>query len=103
MRRNLREIRFVALLFLMLSICLSHGVTEHPFWANQIIEHAVMPWKCMNEFYRVLRPGGFAFVAVPSSIEIHANKYPDNYRYFPTGLQYGPQELNREIHMLGRV
>lgn len=53
--------------------------------SGQCLEHVEFPWLTMAEMFRVMRPGGWLCVIVPSNGPEH--RYPiDCYRYFPDGL-----------------
>lgn len=52
---------------------------------TEVIEHLTHPTKCVDEMYRILMPGGKAFVSVPFLFPIHADPY-DYQRYTGDGL-----------------
>lgn len=53
--------------------------------SGQCLEHVEYPWLTMQEMFRVMNPGGWLCVVVPSNGPEH--RYPlDCYRYFPDGL-----------------
>ena len=52
----------------------------------EVLEHIKDPRQCCNEIWRVLKPGGAAFISVPFLFPIHAD--PDDYqRFTPSGLK----------------
>lgn len=52
----------------------------------EVLEHIKDPRQCCNEIWRVLKPGGVAFISVPFLFPIHAD--PDDYqRFTPSGLR----------------
>jgi len=54
---------------------------------TQVLEHVHWPLDIVTEIHRVLRPGGVAFVSVPSIFPTHGGPY-DNWRFMPGGLRY---------------
>lgn len=55
-----------------------------------VLEHVENPLKAMNEIYRVLKPGGYAFIYVPFLYYYHPLKgyYKDFYRFTYDGIEY---------------
>lgn len=51
-----------------------------------VLEHTRIPWVCVQEFYRVLKPGGTAVVCTPFLQPEHAVPH-DFYRYTVYGLR----------------
>lgn len=39
--------------------------------STQVLEHIKDPQKAINEFYRILKPGGCCLITVPQSSELH--------------------------------
>lgn len=73
-----------------LEVCESLPFADGEFdqvWSNQVLEHTVKPWKCLQEMNRVLKTGGVVINAAPAFYPIHTNTYPDNYRYNPEGMK----------------
>lgn len=56
-------------------------------WMSMVLEHTIAPWRCFEELYRTLKPGGVAVVTAPVTYHLHATHYPDNFRYLPGGLE----------------
>ena len=54
----------------------------------QVLEHVKRPRDVVDEFYRVLKPGGKLYITVPSIMGIH--QAPQNYYNF---LKYGLEEI----------
>lgn len=53
--------------------------------STQMLEHVKYPEKCVQEMYRVLKPGGYAIITAPQWNELHAE--PNDYwRYTKYGL-----------------
>jgi len=55
---------------------------------SQVLEHVKRPRDVVEEFYRVLKPGGKLYITVPSIMGIH--QAPHNYYNF---LKYGLEEI----------
>ncbi len=52
----------------------------------EVLEHIVDPRQCCSEIWRVLKPGGIAFISAPFLFPIHAD--PQDYqRFTPSGLK----------------
>jgi SAM-dependent methyltransferase len=43
--------------------------------AQAVLEHVVDPWRCVEEFHRVLRPGGLVFAETPFMQQVHGGRY----------------------------
>mgnify|MGYP001594880018 CR=1 FL=1 len=56
--------------------------------STQVLEHVKNPRKTIEEFYRVLKPGGYCLITVPQMNEIHEE--PDDYFRF---TKYGLEEI----------
>ncbi len=58
---------------------------------RSVLEHVERPWDAMREIRRVLKPGGLAFVQVPSIFPYHARTgvgaYPDYWRFFESTIR----------------
>lgn len=58
---------------------------------RSVLEHVERPYDAAREMIRILKPGGYAFVQVPSIYPYHARTghgaYPDHWRYFESGLR----------------
>lgn len=56
---------------------------------NSVLEHVYEPQLAVREIYRVLRPGGVAFLYVPFLYPYHGSQgEPDCYRFTRDGLLY---------------
>lgn len=57
---------------------------------SSVLEHIENPVQASKELFRVLKPGGFLFVYVPSIYPYHARKghYPDYWRFFDDTLLF---------------
>ena len=70
---------------------------------NQVLEHVKHPQLVINEFFRILKPGGKVLVTVPQGFEDHQE--PHNYFYFTKhGLKLLFNEAgfeNTEVEYLG--
>ena len=53
--------------------------------AGQVFEHVRFFWASMLELARILKPGAYLFVTVPSRGHVHATY--DCWRYYPDGLR----------------
>jgi len=53
---------------------------------TEVLEHTLNPFKAVDEIYRILKPGGFAFVTVPFNFRIHG-PLPDCWRFTEHGLR----------------
>ncbi|MEK7578835.1 MAG: methyltransferase domain-containing protein [Patescibacteria group bacterium] len=54
--------------------------------STQVLEHVKNPQKAAEEFYRVLKPGGYCLVTVPQLNELHEEPY-DYFRFTKYGLE----------------
>jgi SAM-dependent methyltransferase len=53
---------------------------------TEVLEHLENPGKCTDEIFRILRPGGRAYISVPFMYPIHADPY-DFQRFTADGLR----------------
>ena len=57
---------------------------------RSVLEHVERPADAIREMYRVLKPGGLAFIQVPSTYPYHARtgfgSYPDYWRFFDSTM-----------------
>lgn len=56
-------------------------------FCSQVLEHVPEPWLALNEFRRVLKPGGALILSVPHISWLH-NEPHDYYRYTRHGLSF---------------
>jgi len=54
---------------------------------TQVLEHVPEPGRVLDEFWRVLRPGGRLWISAPLVWYLHEEPH-DYYRYTPHGLRY---------------
>ena len=54
---------------------------------TQTLEHVPEPWRVLQEYYRVLKPGGSLWLSAPFYFEEHELPY-DFYRYTRYGMQH---------------
>lgn len=58
---------------------------------RSVLEHVERPGDALKEIFRVLKPGGLAFVQVPSIFPYHARTgvgaYPDYWRFFDSTIR----------------
>ena len=54
--------------------------------STQVLEHVKNPAKAVNEFYRVLKPGGHCLITVPQLNELHEEPH-DYFRFTRFGLE----------------
>jgi len=54
--------------------------------STQVLEHVKNPQKAIEEFYRVLKPGGHCLITVPQSSELHEEPN-DFFRFTKFGLE----------------
>jgi SAM-dependent methyltransferase len=56
-------------------------------YCSQVLEHLPKPGSALSEFFRVLKPGGYAIIAAPHLSALHEEPH-DYYRYTQHGLRY---------------
>jgi predicted SAM-dependent methyltransferase len=54
-------------------------------FAGQVFEHVAFFWVSFMELARVLQPGGYIFMTVPSRGHVHS--FDDCWRYYPDGMR----------------
>jgi SAM-dependent methyltransferase len=68
-----------------------------------VLEHTRRPWRVIEEFRRILKPGGMVHIVVPHMWEEHQRPY-DYYRFTSSGIRYlleGNGIRIRKIHPVG--
>jgi len=53
---------------------------------TEVLEHTLQPFDAVNEIYRILKSGGFAYVSTPFNFRIHG-PLPDCWRFTEHGLK----------------
>lgn len=64
--------------------------------SGQTFEYIEYPWMTMKEIERILRPSGFCFIIVPSSVYYEAPN--DCGRYYPDGLRSLAKWADMKVH-----
>jgi SAM-dependent methyltransferase len=59
--------------------------TADVIFSGQVLEHVPFFWASMLEIARVMKPGGYLFLTVPSRGHLHSNY--DCWRFYPDGLR----------------
>jgi SAM-dependent methyltransferase len=54
---------------------------------TQVLEHVAEPWTVLEEFHRVIRPGGKIWITAPLTWYLHEQPY-DYYRFTSHGLRH---------------
>jgi SAM-dependent methyltransferase len=54
---------------------------------TEVLEHVPAPWDVLNEFHRVIRPGGAVWITVPLTWPLHEQPH-DYYRFTKFGLRH---------------
>lgn len=63
---------------------------------NEVLEHVPEPSAALDEVWRVLRPGGVAYITVPQAWGLHYEPH-DYFRYTPYGLRHLLEKSNFEV------
>lgn len=53
---------------------------------TEVLEHTLQPFKATDEIWRILKPGGMAFISAPFNFRIHG-PLPDCWRFTEHGLR----------------
>lgn len=65
---------------------------------RSVLEHVERPWDAVREMHRIVKPGGFVFIQVPSTYPYHARighgAYPDYWRFFESSLRLMLQDFH---------
>jgi len=62
---------------------------------TEVLEHTLNPFNAVNEIYRMLKPGGLAFISTPFNFRIHG-PLPDCWRFSEHALK----ELFKEFEIV---
>ena len=65
--------------------------------SGQFFEHLEFFWLTMSQIERVLRPGGYVCIIVPSSGPKHGGDMPNCYRFYEDGLRALAKYVNLEV------
>lgn len=65
--------------------------------SGQFFEHLEFFWLTMSQIERVLRPGGYVCIIVPSSGPKHGGNMPNCYRFYEDGLRALAKYVNLEV------
>lgn len=66
--------------------------------SGQFFEHLEFFWLTMSEIKRVLKPGGYVCIIVPSSGPDHNKTMPNCYKFYEDGLNAMAKYVNLTIH-----
>jgi len=55
-------------------------------WCRHCLEHSIFPYYTLSEFFRVLRPGGYAYIEVPAP-DTPSNHHANPNHYSVLGKQ----------------
>lgn len=67
------------------SICIGDDTFDAVI-SQQTLEHVRKPWLLVQEFARVVKPGGLIVMVVPMTWEVHRNPW-DCWRIYPDGMR----------------
>lgn len=65
--------------------------------SGQFLEHLEFFWLTMSEIERVLKPGGYVCIIVPSAGPKHGGNMPNCYRFHEDGLKAMAKYINLEV------
>ena len=65
--------------------------------SGQFFEHLEFFWLTMSQIERVLRPGGFVCIIVPSAGPKHGGDMPNCYRFYEDGLRAMAKYVNLDV------
>ncbi|MBQ6099355.1 MAG: class I SAM-dependent methyltransferase [Methanobrevibacter sp.] len=65
--------------------------------SGQLFEHLEFFWLTMSEIERVLKPGGYVCIIVPSSGPRHGGNIPNCYLFYEDGLKAMAKYVNLEV------